>query len=124
MKSKRRHLPSQRKSFSDWPVEFWIPSRGWIPWSCLTFTDQAEAIKFADRHGDRDQPVSRWRNGLVSATLANASALAEFPPGPRDDPMMYPVVAEAVQRGWITPTHDFQRGQRKFRSLIYRGDPN
>jgi hypothetical protein len=119
-KRKTLCIRSERRNSPNWPVECWVPSRGCIRWSDLTPADEAEAVEFADSNGDDAQAVSRWSDGLAGAVLANASALAEFPPGPRDKPSMYELFADVVaDSGEIVPTREFRKGQRVFKHVSF-----
>ncbi len=122
-KQKTLCIRGERRNSPNWPVECWVPSRGWIRWSNLTPADEAEAVEFADSTGDDKHDVSRWCDGLAGAVLANASALVEFPPGPRDRPSMYEIFADFVaDTGELIPTREFRRGQRVFKGARFAPD--
>ena len=98
-----------------WPVDVWVPDRGWIASSCLTAEWLERSVEYADRFGDLTQPISRWQGGLAGAVSVGLAPLVDFPPGPRDKPDgVISILAEFTEQGLITPTHSFRTGQRVF----------
>jgi hypothetical protein len=120
-----------RAELGPWPVECWIPGLGWMPWMELSEADERAAVRFCDRvtRGREAGPPSRWTTDVNSIEIAAEYGvvaagfhLQDYPPGPRDDPMMYGIQWWAVGESVLCPMDKWAHGQRVWKSLVVGRD--
>lgn len=120
-----------RKELGPWSVECWIPAGGWVAWVELTEADERAAVRFCDEvtRGREAGPPSRWTTDVNSIEIASEYGvvaagfhLRDYPPGPRDDPMMYGIQWAAVKQKVTRPMHKWASGQRVWKSLVVGQD--
>jgi hypothetical protein len=69
-----------------------------------------------NRPNERDEPAATTRSPSCRWSVD------DYPPGPRDDLHLYPVMWIAVENGTMEPTNEVRNGQRVFRFLAKESD--